>query len=124
MQGEELLQAYASADVFMMPSESETLGFVVLEAMASGLPVVAVAAGGLTDILTEPGETGAHTLLFTVFLINLHFYARSLSCHPQPNARSPHANVCMCHAARLQVPQLQLFERRHNVPASVMPLAA
>ena len=59
VQGEELLQAYASADVFMMPSESETLGFVVLEAMASGLPVVAVAAGGLTDILTEPGETGA-----------------------------------------------------------------
>ena len=58
VQGEELLQAYASADVFMMPSESETLGFVVLEAMASGLPVVAVAAGGLTDILTEPGETG------------------------------------------------------------------
>jgi len=31
VQGEELLQAYASADVFMMPSESETLGFVVLE---------------------------------------------------------------------------------------------
>ena len=58
VQGEALLQAYASADVFMMPSESETLGFVVLEAMASGLPVVAVAAGGLTDILTEPGETG------------------------------------------------------------------
>ena len=42
----------------MMPSESETLGFVVLEAMASGLPVVAVAAGGLLDILTEPGRTG------------------------------------------------------------------
>ena len=30
----------------------------MLEAMASALPVVAVAAGGLTDILTEPGETG------------------------------------------------------------------
>lgn len=42
----------------MMPSESETLGFVALEAMASGLPVVAVAAGGLTDILTNPGVTG------------------------------------------------------------------
>ena len=42
----------------MMPSESETLGFVALEAMASALPVVAVAAGGLTDILTHPGVTG------------------------------------------------------------------
>ena len=31
---------------------------VMLKAMASGLPVVAVAAGGLTDILTSPGETG------------------------------------------------------------------
>ncbi|KAF8059985.1 SQD2 [Scenedesmus sp. PABB004] len=58
MSGEALSQAYASADVFVMPSETETLGFVVLEAMASGVPVVAVAAGGLTDILTQPGTTG------------------------------------------------------------------
>ncbi|GAA0183738.1 hypothetical protein LIER_31097 [Lithospermum erythrorhizon] len=43
LQGEEISQAYASADVFIIPSESETLGFVVLEAMSSsGLPVVAV----------------------------------------------------------------------------------
>eukprot|EP00879_Flechtneria_rotunda_P023746 GHRR01025139.1.p1 GENE.GHRR01025139.1~~GHRR01025139.1.p1 ORF type:complete len:359 (+),score=96.89 GHRR01025139.1:158-1234(+) len=58
MKGEELSQAYASADVFVMPSETETLGFVVLEAMASGVPVVAVAAGGLTDIITESGKSG------------------------------------------------------------------
>lgn len=58
MKGQELSEAYASADVFVMPSETETLGFVVLEAMASGVPVVAVAAGGLTDIIAEPGRTG------------------------------------------------------------------
>jgi len=58
MRGEALSQAYASADIFVMPSETETLGFVVLEAMAAGLPVVSVAAGGLTDILTQPGVTG------------------------------------------------------------------
>ncbi|KAL3155300.1 hypothetical protein ABBQ32_013082 [Trebouxia sp. C0010 RCD-2024] len=57
LKGEELSAAYASADIFMMPSETETLGFVALEAMASGLPVVAVAAGGLTDIITRPGIT-------------------------------------------------------------------
>lgn len=57
MKGQELSEAYASADVFIMPSETETLGFVVLEAMASGVPVVAVAAGGLTDIV-QHNKTG------------------------------------------------------------------
>ena len=42
MRGEALSRAYASADVFVMPSESETLGFVVLEAMASGVPTVCI----------------------------------------------------------------------------------
>ncbi|XRB20163.1 sulfoquinovosyl transferase [Pseudoscourfieldia marina] len=55
--GDDLSQAYANGDVFVMPSESETLGFVVLEAMASGVPCVAVAAGGLLDII-EDGRTG------------------------------------------------------------------
>lgn len=58
MHGEELSAAYASADVFAMPSESETLGFVVLEAMASGVPVVAVRAGGIPDIVTATGDDG------------------------------------------------------------------
>ncbi|KAL7265472.1 hypothetical protein ACSBR1_003280 [Camellia fascicularis] len=58
--GEELSQAYASGDVFVMPSESETLGLVVLEAMSSGLPVVAARAGGIIDIIPEDqeGKTG------------------------------------------------------------------
>ncbi len=53
-----LAAAYASSDVFLMPSETETLGFVVLEAMSSSLPVVAVAAGGIPDIVTAPGVNG------------------------------------------------------------------
>ena len=45
-QGEELSRAYAAADVFVMPSESETLGFVVLEAMASQVRASAGASVG------------------------------------------------------------------------------
>jgi sulfoquinovosyltransferase len=39
LSGTELSEAFASADVFVMPSDSETLGFVVMESMASGVPV-------------------------------------------------------------------------------------
>ncbi|GKV05982.1 hypothetical protein SLEP1_g17928 [Rubroshorea leprosula] len=60
LQGEELSQAYASGDVFVMPSESETLGQVVLEAMSSGIPVVGARAGGIPDIIPaeQEGKTG------------------------------------------------------------------
>lgn len=57
MSGEELSQAFASADVFVMPSDTETLGFVVLESLASGVPAVGVAAGGLVDTI-QNGRTG------------------------------------------------------------------
>jgi sulfoquinovosyltransferase len=58
--GEELSQAYSSGDVFVMPSESETLGLVVLEAMSSGIPVVGARAGGIPDIIPPEldGKTG------------------------------------------------------------------
>eukprot|EP00667_Euglena_gracilis_P003675 EG_transcript_3686 len=56
--GQALWEAYASGDVFVMPSETETLGFVVMEAMAAAVPVVAVRAGGIPDIIRRPGETG------------------------------------------------------------------
>lgn len=58
MRGEELASAYASSDVFVMPSRTETLGLVVLEAMSSGLPVVGARAGGIPEMI-EDGKTGA-----------------------------------------------------------------
>ncbi|QBD77568.1 glycosyltransferase family 1 protein [Ktedonosporobacter rubrisoli] len=57
LQGEDLATAYASADIFAQPSTTETFGFVTLEAMASGLPVVAARRGGSLDLVLE-GETG------------------------------------------------------------------
>ena len=55
--GDDLAQAYASADVFMFPSPSETFGQVVQEAMASGLPAIVINQGGVVD-LVQDGETG------------------------------------------------------------------
>ncbi|MFK8182483.1 MAG: glycosyltransferase [Phormidesmis sp.] len=51
--GEELGAVYASADAFIFPSRTETLGLVLLEAMAAGCPVVAAEAGGIPDIVTN-----------------------------------------------------------------------
>ena len=47
----ELPACYAAADAFVFASRTETQGLVLLEAMAAGLPVVALAAMGTTDIL-------------------------------------------------------------------------
>jgi glycosyltransferase involved in cell wall biosynthesis len=51
--GEELAGAYASADAFVFPSSTETLGLVLLEAMAAGSPVVAARRGGIPDIVSD-----------------------------------------------------------------------
>ena len=48
-QGKELAEIYASSDVFVFPSGSETFGNVMLEAMASGLPGICVNSGGVID---------------------------------------------------------------------------
>lgn len=56
--GEDLAECYASADVFVFPSRTDTFGMVLLEAMASGLPVAAYPVTGPIDIVT-PGVTGA-----------------------------------------------------------------
>ncbi|MGB7406211.1 MAG: glycosyltransferase family 1 protein [Pacificimonas sp.] len=58
--GEELARAYASADIMFNPSSTETFGNVTLEAMASGLPVVAARATGSLS-LVEEGVTGILT---------------------------------------------------------------
>jgi glycosyltransferase involved in cell wall biosynthesis len=51
-------RAYRAADVFVMPSTREAFGMVLVEAMASGLPVVATAIRGVTDEIVDHGHTG------------------------------------------------------------------
>jgi glycosyltransferase involved in cell wall biosynthesis len=50
-QGEQLAQAYAAADVFVFPSRTDTFGLVLLEALASGLPVAAFPVTGPRDVI-------------------------------------------------------------------------
>jgi glycosyltransferase involved in cell wall biosynthesis/predicted metal-dependent phosphoesterase TrpH len=65
LEGPELARAYASCDIFLFPSATDTFGQVILEAQASGLPVIAVAAGGplalvedrTSGLLREPDAT-------------------------------------------------------------------
>jgi glycosyltransferase involved in cell wall biosynthesis len=55
--GDDLPRAYASADIFLFCSRTDTFGQVLVEAAASGVPAVAVAEGGPTSIVID-GETG------------------------------------------------------------------
>jgi glycosyltransferase involved in cell wall biosynthesis len=56
--GEELAAHFASADCFVFPSRTETFGNVILEALASGIPVASVPAPGPIDLI-EDGVNGA-----------------------------------------------------------------
>lgn len=58
-EGEQLARAYASANVFVFPSRTDTFGLVLLEAIASGLPVAAFPVPGASDVI---GATGAGVL--------------------------------------------------------------
>ena len=68
LHGKELSRAFASADILILPSDSKTLGFVMLESMASSVPIIATHAGGtssliddgVTSFLVMPGNTAEY----------------------------------------------------------------
>jgi phosphatidylinositol alpha 1,6-mannosyltransferase len=55
--GQDLSRAFANMDLFVFPSETDTFGLVVLEAMASGVPAMVSSGGGPKDTV-QPGKTG------------------------------------------------------------------
>lgn len=86
LHGDELSVFYASADAFVFPSQTETFGNVVLEAMASGLPVIAPDRGATLEFahegtaLTFPGDD-AHALAGRVeWLLRDHRLRHQLRC--------------------------------------------
>lgn len=92
--GADLAAAYASADVFVFPGANETFGNAALEAMASGLPIVAPRAGGLLDhvldgvtgILCDPEDCGAFVMA-TRWLVEDARYRRRLATAARAHAR-------------------------------------
>jgi len=52
--GQQLAETYASSDVFVFPSKTDTFGLVLLEALASGVPVAAFPVAGPRDVITDP----------------------------------------------------------------------
>ncbi len=57
LEGRQLAEMYSTSDLFIFPSPTETFGNVVLEALASGTPVIGANAGGVKSII-KPGVTG------------------------------------------------------------------
>jgi phosphatidylinositol alpha 1,6-mannosyltransferase len=53
LSGKKLSEMYASSDIFVFPSTTETFGNVILEAFASGLPAVTVDRGGVADLVAD-----------------------------------------------------------------------
>jgi glycosyltransferase involved in cell wall biosynthesis len=76
LHGEDLARAYASADVFVFPSTTDTFGNVVLEAQAAGLPAIVSDRGGPQEIVL-PGRSGlvvdtADPAALTAVMVRLH----------------------------------------------------
>ena len=88
--GDELARLYASADVFCFPSTTDTFGQVILEAAASGLPVVAAAAGGALELIRH-AETG---------LLVPPDDAQALAGALETLVRHPHRRAVLAAAAR------------------------
>ena len=108
LHGTELASAYASADVFAFPSDTETFGNVVLEAMACQLPVVATTVGGQVDLVRH----GASGMLFApddveTLVEHLQLYREN------PDARAEHGRAGLEAARERTWPRLVAALVRH-----------
>lgn len=79
----ELAEVYASADVFVFPSKTDTFGLVLLEAMACGLPVAAYPVTGPIDVLGDSAAGVMHGDLRTACLAALEIDRKTARAHAE-----------------------------------------
>ena len=93
LHGEELAAAYADMDIFAFPSHTDTYGNVVLEALASGVPVVVTAAGGPKYLVTH-GGTGLVSADTQAFIGNVLALARDRDAVQRMRVRAREFALC------------------------------
>jgi glycosyltransferase involved in cell wall biosynthesis len=80
---QELAKVYAAAHVFVFPSKTDTFGLVLLEAMASGLPVAAYPVTGPLDVIGDSKAGVLHEDLRTACLMALNLRREDAAMHAQ-----------------------------------------
>ncbi len=118
--GIELAQIYASSDIFIFPSSTETFGNVVLEAMASGLPVIAADAGGVKDtvknkingVLFKPGDASELTDLI-IEIIENESIKNSIKCNARKTVLEK-SWTCIFQKL-IETYEHVIFNKKHNI---------
>jgi glycosyltransferase involved in cell wall biosynthesis len=123
-EGEALAQAYASADVFVFPSLTDTFGLVLLEALASGVPVAAFPANGPLDVITDPraGVLGSDLKAAALRALELDreaARAHALRFSWENSARQFIENVLAAHNLGLPTKRAGLRRRRQRKTAQL-----
>jgi glycosyltransferase involved in cell wall biosynthesis len=114
---DELAKVYAAADVFVMPSRSETFGLVMLEAMACGTPVAAYPVDGPTEVVGVPAHGGA----LDADLGSAWYQALAV---PRHEARGRALQFSWAYASRLFVGHLVPARRGFNLDKNDMTTGA
>ncbi|HET8910533.1 MAG TPA: glycosyltransferase family 1 protein [Ktedonobacteraceae bacterium] len=120
LSGTELAAAYASADLFAFPSRTETFGQVVLEAMASALPVVGLHSEGVCDLVL-PGKTGS---LLVTGKLNEAEQVRGYRAQLEALIHSPEMRITQGQAALVEARKRSWSEAMRNIVAGYQEVSS
>jgi glycosyltransferase involved in cell wall biosynthesis len=117
---DELARVYASADVFTFPSQNETFGLVMLEAMACGTPVAAYPVDGPLEVL-RPDADYPHHRKGGVLHEDLAYASLEALKVPRSEARAQALTFSWDESTRLFEQHLVLIDRSMRSGAEVHP---